>query len=70
MEWSKEYPKSNGYYWFKGEDGQPTVVSVWDINDGLREFGAMVAFVGTDFDKFLIETKGLWAGPLTPPEKD
>ena len=60
MEWTKERPRQEGYYWFL--DGQETgILDVWAIGDEL--------FVGS-FGASLSDGKydgGLWFGPIEPP---
>lgn len=72
MEWSKEVPTQNGLYWLRRPKMETTIVSLWDAAEGVEEYGAMIAWLGSDYDtslRVVIEDKGCeWFGPLEIPE--
>lgn len=69
--WTKTPPRADGLYWLKMDDDAPTVVNVYDSADGIKDFGAMVALIGTDWDKSIFELAKdhalEWFGPIEPP---
>lgn len=71
MSWSKEIPKCDGFYWLRRAGAQDTIVKVWDVSAGLVEFGAMISWIGSDWDMSLCEAmkkwKCSWHGPLSSP---
>lgn len=70
MVWSTKYPKKDGLYWCKMDEKEPTIVQIYNCERGFVEYGAMVAFIGTDWDKSLCdlvnEFECTWCGPLSP----
>ena len=68
MNWTKETPTANGFYWLRRGDEEGTIVLIRDIEDGLVECGAMIVWLGTDWDSSLCEViekeACLWMGPL------
>jgi len=73
MEWKKETPQRDGFYWLRREGEEDTVVKIRDTEEGLVVFGATVAFIGTDSDMSLcviIERYDCkWLGPLEKMSK-
>ena len=71
MDWSKAAPKEDGLYWLRRSGKKDTIVGVRDISAGLVKFGAMVAWIGSDWDSSLCEvlkeSRCSWAGPILPP---
>ena len=69
----KKAPKENGFYWLRRKGKKDTIVSIWDSHEGLKEFGAMVAWLGSDWDQSLCEIikefDCQWFGPLSSPFK-
>lgn len=69
MNFRNAAPTADGFYWLRRQDKRDTIVKVYDIADGLEEYGAMVAFVGSDHDMSLARAlrtwQCLWGGPLT-----
>ena len=57
-QWTKTPPTVPGWYWFKGECFDDTIAEIHA--DG------MVRIKSQFFD--IVELKGDWCGPLTPPE--
>ena len=70
MNWTKRVPAVDGYYWLRRAGEHDTIVKVRDVGAGLVEFGAMVAWTGSDWDTSLCEVlkkwQCSWAGPLLP----
>jgi len=64
MNWTKEKPTKQGYYWWRQYPStKPRIAKVWGY-DGECEY---VAWMGTDNDSNLIDTEGEWFGPIEPP---
>lgn len=72
MNFSNATPTEDGFYWLRSQGNRDTIVKVYDIANGLEEYGAMVAFMGSDRDMSLARAlrtwQCLWGGPLTPPD--
>jgi len=66
-------PKENGYYWLRRKEHPDMIVKIWDIEEGIVEYGASVAWSGSDWDSSLCDVcqdeTCLWSGPLVAPEK-
>jgi len=71
MEWTKDTPKIDGFYWLRRKGGKDTPVKVYDCDAGLVEYGAMVAWIGSDRDQSLCEVakknECQWFGPIESP---
>lgn len=71
MNWSIQTPRLDGFYWLRREGKEDTIVKIWDIKFGLNNGGAMLSWVGPDWDISLIEVLNQfhcqWAGPILPP---
>lgn len=55
MNWTKETPTKDGYYWLRRDNNKDKIVNVYDIRMGLGEFEAMVSFTGSDMCKSLCD---------------
>jgi len=66
MNWTRDKPTKDGYYWLRRREIKTKVVWVWDTI-GLP----MVASCGSDWDKEISELDNTdsaeWYGPLEPP---
>lgn len=71
MKWSYDMPKMNGFYWLRRKDQKDTIVKIRDIEAQLVEFGAMIVWIGSDWNQSLCdvfkECTCQWWGPLYPP---
>lgn len=69
--WSQTTPNEDGFFWLRRPGERDTIVKVWDTKSGLVECGAMIAWVGSDWDMDLCEALAkwhcFWAGPILPP---
>lgn len=65
MEWTKEKPKEDGWYWYKDEDFGPSVICVgWQSMDSLIITYPEYADYLPDFG----DANGEWYGPIEEPE--
>lgn len=67
MEWSKNKPKVDGFFWYAMNDNREpiTIVEVYDINTSMPS----ISWIGTDVDKDLNKINGYWFGPISAPER-
>lgn len=66
LNWGNQ-PIGNGYYWFKKMGNKSKIVEVFDFSLGFVEYGARVAYHGTDFVNDLVDLIGIeyeWIGPV------
>lgn len=67
MQWTKNRPSQQGFYWIRTpeiREGVATVVSV----DPFLEGDFQIAFPGNDSTKLVSQLEAEWAGPLELPE--
>lgn len=69
-DWTNEKPSEDGYYWLRREGYEDSVVKIWDIQAGLVEFKAKVAFIGACWNHSLcgVDDQWQWQGPIEPME--
>lgn len=60
MEWSKELPTEEGFYWWR--KGQAR-----DIVNIIRLRGGLMVDAGDEFEKLGFFTGSEWAGPIPEP---
>lgn len=60
MNWTTEKPKSPGYYWYRRDEFDRSIIC--EITDD-----GYASFIASDYDKPLAEMTGLFAGPIPPP---
>ncbi len=71
MNWTKEKPTVEGWYWYAEGDYKPEIikVTVMNIQDGSKVYYMLIS--GSDSIYEYDEFSGVeWYGPIEPPKHD